>query len=196
MTIDTRGKEAAQRAHEELAALDVPDVEMVVRSRRAQRRRTRTAWMFSAAAILLAGAGVGALATRDGSSPHATVSQATPTTTPVRAGLSFVSFHWRGCPFQGIDGCTSVSDDGSSADVAAASVRHDDATKGAVIVVTLTPAAAERFAHDSAYQASIDGRAVNMVRGARGTLVLSRDAVNSWDTGTAQALAARILATR
>jgi hypothetical protein len=196
MTIDTRGKEAAQRAHEELALLDVPDVEMVIRARRAQRRRTRTAWVFSAAAIVLAGAGIGVLGTRDGSSPHASFVQSTPTTTPVRAGLSFVSFHWGGCPFQGIDGCTSVSDEGSSSDVAAASVRNDDATKGAVIVVTLTPAAAERFAHDSVYQAYIDGGAVNMVRGARGTLVLSRDAVNSWDTGTAQALAARILASR
>jgi len=196
MTIDTRGREAARRALEELAALDVPDVEMVVRSRRAQRRQRRTAWVFSAGAVLLAGAGVGALATRDGSSPHASVSQSTPTITPVRSGLSFVSFHWQGCPFQGIDGCTSVSDDGTSSDVAAASVRNDDATKGSVIVVTLTPAAAQRFASDSVYRAYIDGVEVNMVPGASGTLVLSRDAVNSWDTNTARALAARILATR
>jgi hypothetical protein len=199
MTIDTRAREAARRAREDVAAIEVPAAEAVVGRRRA-RRHARFALASGAVVLLVAGAGVGVAATRDGSSPQVAVTAPSPPAAPPRAGLSFTSFHSEGCPLQGIaeagiDGCVPVPDSGTSSAVASASVRNDN-RNGSVIDLTLTPAAAKRFADDSIFIAYIDGVHINVVRGPNGTLVLSGDAARPWDGATAEVLAQRILATR
>ena len=94
----------------------------------------------------------------------------------------------KSCPFQGIDGCGLVPDSGTSSDIASVSVQHDG-RNGWVIGLTLTPAAAKRFAEDAMYNAYIDGVQISATPGERGTLVLTGPAIRRWDAHTANVLA-------
>jgi hypothetical protein len=195
MTIDTRAREAAHRAHQEVAAIVVPDADAVV-GRRRVRHHARLAMASAAAVVLIAvGSGVAVISSRDTGRRPVAVNPSTPTTAPTQPGLSFQSFHTSSCPFQGIDGCGLVPDSGTSSDIASVSVQHDGASRW-VIDLTLTPAAAKRFAKDAMYNAYIDGVQVSATPGERGTLVLAGSASGPWDVDTANVLAARILATR
>jgi hypothetical protein len=194
MTIDTRAREEAHRAHQEVAAIEVPNFEAVIGRRRA--RRNARLVMASAAVVVVVAimSGVAAVATRDGG-PTVAVSPSPPTA-PVRAGLSFQSFHLQACNFAGIDGCTLVPDSGTSSDIASAVVVRNQGRAGSVIELTLTPAAAQRFAKDTIYTASLDGVPVNAAMGENRRLVLSRAGTTQWSEQAANAVAARILATR
>jgi hypothetical protein len=195
MTVDTRAREAAHRAHQEVAAIEVPDVDAVVGRRRVRHHARLTSASAAVVVLIAVGSGVAVIASRDAGRPPVAVSPSTPATVPTQPGLSFQSFHMRACPFQGIDGCGLVPDSGTSSDIASVSVDRDG-RNGWVIGLTLTPAAAKRFAEDAMYNAYIDGVQVSATPGERGTLVLAGSAVRPWDADTANVLAARILATR
>lgn len=194
--IDMRAREATRSALLELAAIELPDAETVIARRRA-RHRARVGRVSAAIVVLLTLiSGLAVVATRERSTGHVATSHITPETTP--AGLSLKGSHARACHtelFQAVYGCNWETNAGASSDIAAVSVR-DTRANGWVVDLTLTPAAATRFAQDTILSASVDGVAINVARGEHGMLVLAGAGTDSWDAKTANAVAARVVETR
>jgi hypothetical protein len=198
--IETRAREAARRAHLEVASIDVPDVEAVV-DRRTMLKRARVVRRSAAVVVLIAvGSAAGLVAARRDDKSRVDVNTPTPTTPttslPARPGLSFESIHTTSCEPEnlsyGLDGCQYVHDIGTSADVASASARDGGAT-GFVIDVRLKAASATKFANHAIFNAVIDVSSVIATNSGSGTLTLSGS--TPWNVITANELLARILAT-
>jgi len=192
--IDARAKEATRSALIEVAAIELPDAETIIATRRA-RHRARVA-RASAAILVLFGliSGVAVLATRAPSTGHVATSRPTPTTASSPSGLSLKGSHAAACHtelFQAVYGCQWETHAATSSDIAAVSVRNTG-TNGWVVDLTLTPAAATRFAQDTIMSASVDDAAVNATRSEHGTVVLAAAATEPWDAKTANSVAARI----
>jgi hypothetical protein len=195
--IETRAREASRRALLEVQAIELPDVEAVISQRHA-RHRARVARVSAGVVVLIAlVASVAVVARHDSSKVN--VSGPPPTTVSPAPGLTFSGFHAQQCDegemFQAVYGCSYVLDSGTSADVARASAR-DSGTNGWVVDLTLTPSAATRFAKNASITASIDGVQVGVTRVGDRVLVLAGAGGTPWDANAANAVAARITATR